>query len=250
MRKVWLLVRLAALVLDGAAVLWIALSAASAGGPQGDAARFERSQHALLQAQVARLAPPPQAATVYAIGIAGWADQDVFIKELDGGLAAIGRILPIQDHTLRLVNDRNTGESLPLANQRNFAEAVHALAAVMHRDADILLLLMTSHGTRQRIRVAPAERGHQRADAAAGRGNARPGGHQEPHRHRVGVLFRQLRAGARQRRYDRAHRRGRQQHARSAARPSATGPISAMRCSGKAYGRASISSMRSTMPAP
>jgi hypothetical protein len=111
LRKLWLLLRLAALVVDGAAVLWIALSAASAGGPQGDAARFERSQHALLRAQVARLAPPPQAATVYAIGIAGWADQNVFIKELDGGLAAIGRILPIQDHTLRLVNDRKTGEA-------------------------------------------------------------------------------------------------------------------------------------------
>ena len=137
MRKLWLLLRLAALVVDGAAVLWIALSAASAGSPHGDAARFERSQHALLQAQVARLAPPPQAATVYTIGIAGWADQEVFIKELDGGLAAIGRILPIQNHTLRLVNDRNTGKSLPLANQGNFAEAVHALAAVMHRDADI-----------------------------------------------------------------------------------------------------------------
>jgi hypothetical protein len=155
MRKLWLLVRLAALVVSGVAVLWIALPAASAGGPQGDAARFERSQHTLLQAQVARLAPPPQAATVYAIGMAGWADQDVFIKELDGGLAAIGRLLPIQDRTLRLVNDRNTGESLPLANQRNLAEAVHALAAVMHRDADILLLLMTSHGTRHGFALRP-----------------------------------------------------------------------------------------------
>jgi hypothetical protein len=114
---------------------------------QRAAARFEQSQRALLQAEVARLAPAKKGATnIYAIGIAGWADQDVFIKELDGGLAAIGGILPIQNRTLRLVNHRQTIENIPFANQRNFAAAVHALGAVMDKKADVLVLLMTSHG--------------------------------------------------------------------------------------------------------
>ena len=56
------------------------------GGPgQPETARVEQSQRSLLQAEIARLAPETKGATdVYAIGVAGWADQDVFLKELDG----------------------------------------------------------------------------------------------------------------------------------------------------------------------
>jgi hypothetical protein len=129
--------------------LWESLNAQYAafkndgGGPPN----FEQSQRSLLQAQIAGLTPPTKGTTnIYALGVAGWADQDVFLKELDGGLAALGGILPIRGHAVRLVNHRETLESLPLANQRNFAVAVHALGDVMNKDADVLLLLMTSHG--------------------------------------------------------------------------------------------------------
>ena len=72
-------------------------SAANAGAAQGEDARFEQSQRSLLQAEVAALIPPKQGATnVYAIGIAGWAGQDVFLKELDGGLAVLERNPPDQ----------------------------------------------------------------------------------------------------------------------------------------------------------
>jgi hypothetical protein len=118
-------------------------SAQAKSGPRG----FDQAQHALLEAEVAKLAPPQKGATnIYTLGIAGWAGQDVFLKELDGALAAIGGVLPIQGHWLRLVNHPETLESLPLANQRNFAAAVHALAQVLDKESDVLLLLMTSHG--------------------------------------------------------------------------------------------------------
>lgn len=116
--------------------------------PQSEAASFETAQQALLQAEIGGLAPPKQGATnIYALGVGGWADQDVFLKELDGGLAAIGGILPIQGHTLRLVNHHETTETVPIANQRNFAASVHALGTAMNKDGDVLVLLMTSHGT-------------------------------------------------------------------------------------------------------
>jgi hypothetical protein len=118
--------------------------------PENEAARLEQSQQALLRAEVARIGPPNKGATnVYAIGIAGWANQDVFIRELDGGLAVFDRILPTRNHTVRLVNGRDTGKTLPLASQRNFAAAVHAVGAAMDKNADVLLLLMTSHGDRR-----------------------------------------------------------------------------------------------------
>jgi len=118
-------------------------TAAADSGPPG----FEQTQRSLLQAEVARLAPrKPGTNNIYALGIAGWADQDVFLKELDGALAAISAVLPIRGHWVRLVSHRDTLESLPLANQRNFAAAVHALGQVVDKESDIFLLLMTSHG--------------------------------------------------------------------------------------------------------
>ena len=76
---------------------------------ESEATGSEQSQRSLLEAEIAALAPPTKGATnVYAIGIAGWADQDVFLKELDGGLAAMGDVLPIKGHTLRLANHSET----------------------------------------------------------------------------------------------------------------------------------------------
>jgi hypothetical protein len=132
-----------------AANLWELLSAqfTALKKDDGGAPGFEQSQRSLLQAEIAGLAPSTKGTTnIYALGVAGWADQDVFLKELDGGLAALGGVLPIRGRAVRLVNHRETLESLPLANQRNFAAAVHALGEVMDKDADVLLLLMTSHG--------------------------------------------------------------------------------------------------------
>ena len=132
--------------------LWEALLARLAppnvtGSVQSEAKDLERSQQALLQAEIAALAPPTKDATnIYALGIAGWAGQDVFLKELDGGLAAIGAALPIRGHSVRLANHLETEQSVPLANQRNFAAAVHAIGDVMNKDEDVLLLLLTSHG--------------------------------------------------------------------------------------------------------
>jgi len=112
------------------------------------AARGQPSQEALLQAAVARL-PPQQPGTtdIYALGVAGWADLDVFTKEIDGAFTALAQILPIQDRTLRLVNFREAAKPAPLASRRNFAAAVRAIGRLMDKDEDVLLLVMSSHGT-------------------------------------------------------------------------------------------------------
>jgi hypothetical protein len=83
---------------------------------------------------------------IYTLAIAGWADN-VFIKELDGGSAAIASVLPIKG-TVRLINHRKTVNTVPLANFQNFRQAVHAIGGIMDKDNDILILLMTSHGDR------------------------------------------------------------------------------------------------------
>ncbi len=116
-------------------------------GAKGQTAHDGQAQSALLAAETADLAPTVKGATnVYALGIAGWADQDVFVKELDGGLAAMGDILPIRGRIMRLINDPSTAEHIPLATDRNFLAAVQAIGKVMNKTDDVLLLLMTSHG--------------------------------------------------------------------------------------------------------
>ncbi|MGA8612758.1 MAG: C13 family peptidase [Xanthobacteraceae bacterium] len=116
----------------------------------GDLAHVTQAQAALLQAEVARLAPSRKGGTaIYALGIAGWASLDVFAKEIDGGLASIARTLPIKDRTLRLINNPATLATVPLASLHNFNAAVHAVGNVMNKDDDVLVLLMTSHGDRK-----------------------------------------------------------------------------------------------------
>lgn len=109
--------------------------------------QIEKSQPRLLQEQVARLTPSRRGETgIYTLAVAGWADQDVFVKELDGALEAIDSVLPIKGRTVRLINRRDTVNTIPLASFSNFAAAVHAIGNVMDKDSDIFVLVMTSHG--------------------------------------------------------------------------------------------------------
>ncbi len=141
----------AALLAAGALALSAPSAAAGEPVPQRpvlDFAQIVQSQPALLKAEIARLAPHRKGETdVYAIGIAGW-PLDVFLKEVDRGLVAIGSVLPIKTRTLHLINHPATVSRVPLATPHNFAAAVHAVGQVMDRDGDVLVLLLTSHGDR------------------------------------------------------------------------------------------------------
>lgn len=109
--------------------------------------QVEKSQPHLLQEQFAQLTPSRKGETeIFTLAVAGWADQDVFVKELDGALEALGSVLPIKGRTVRLINRRDTVTTIPLANFPNFKAAVHAIGNVMDKDNDVFVLVMTSHG--------------------------------------------------------------------------------------------------------
>ena len=113
----------------------------------GQIVQIDKTQPRLLEDQFARLAPSRKGETeIYTLAVAGWADQDVFIKEIDGALEAIGSVLPIKGRTVRLINRRDTVDTIPLANFWNFSAAVHAIGDVMDKDNDVFVLVMTSHG--------------------------------------------------------------------------------------------------------
>lgn len=109
----------------------------------------DAQQRALLKSAVGRLAPQRKGITdLYTIGVAGWADEDVFIKELDGALASMTKVLPVESRVVRLVNRADTMKTTPLATRDNLAAAMAAVGSVMDKSEDVLILFMTSHGTR------------------------------------------------------------------------------------------------------
>jgi len=115
--------------------------------PPIDVAAVELSQPHLLEAEMKKLLPERKGMTdIYAVGIAGWSSRNVFIKELDGGLSALNRSLGLDRGTIRLVNHRDTLEISPVASRTNFAAAVRAVAGVMNREEDVLVVFITSHG--------------------------------------------------------------------------------------------------------
>ena len=109
----------------------------------------DAQQRALLKSAVGRLAPQRNGITdLYTIGVAGWAGEDVFIKELDGALASLTKALPIAGRVVRLVNSADTVRTIPIATRDTIAAAVRAIGDVMDKGEDVLILFMTSHGTR------------------------------------------------------------------------------------------------------
>jgi hypothetical protein len=120
-------------------------------------AQVELAQPALLDAALAQLAPQVKGKTeIYALGIAGSSDQDVFSKELNGGLERLSRVFSLDGRVVRLSNQVDTAASVPAASRQNFAAAVRTVAQVMDRDDDVLLLFMTSHGSNDGVSLSLA----------------------------------------------------------------------------------------------
>jgi hypothetical protein len=120
--------------------------------PRTVLAHLGQLQPALLRSEVTGLLPHRKGETdVYALGISGWATLDVFAKEVDGGLAAIGGVLPIKGRTIRLINSPATAVQVPLATPSNFAAAVHDIGSLMDRGNDVLIVFVTSHGDRNGV---------------------------------------------------------------------------------------------------
>ena len=140
------------------AALFLALAApalaqqgkASSAKIKAEEAKYDDARQAeLMKQQIAALKPQTAGVTdVYAIGVAGWATQDVFIRELNGALAATEKVLPVNG-TIRLINNPGTFSTVPLASRKNFATAVRAVAEAMDKDEDVLFLFVTTHGTPQ-----------------------------------------------------------------------------------------------------
>lgn len=111
--------------------------------------RLEAQQSVRVTAELN--AVPPRDATkanIFMVGISGYGDQDVFARETEQSLDILKSRFGIGDRIVRLINDEASTSTHPIASVQNLGQVLRELGARMDADKDVLILTMTSHGSR------------------------------------------------------------------------------------------------------
>lgn len=114
-----------------------------------DAESLMYAQEERLQTHLQKLVPAVQGATdLFFISFASYAYQDVFLKEVLYSQNVLDRRFATKGRSLVLVNHLDTRAQTPLATVTNLARALRYIGGIMNPDEDILMLYLTSHGSR------------------------------------------------------------------------------------------------------
>ena len=93
----------------------------------------------------------PGRANLYLIAFAGDGEENVFRNEAEFVVHQFVERFDAAGHTLLLVNNPGTLDSTPLASLTNLETAVDDIAQKMDPGQDVLLVFLTSHGTRDHV---------------------------------------------------------------------------------------------------
>ncbi|MEI9983617.1 MAG: C13 family peptidase [Aliidongia sp.] len=117
-------------------------------GPLVDVEQVYSAQPGLMQNALGAIKPhQPGESSLYFLGFASWANQDVFLKEARFAQYLFDDKFGTADRSLLLVDNPATVDKLPLASVSNLRAALDGLAGKMDRDQDVLVLFLTSHGS-------------------------------------------------------------------------------------------------------
>lgn len=107
-------------------------------------------QPRLLEQALSAIKPGRQGRIdLYFVGVAGWAMQDVFMKEVNSVGKLFEERFAAQGRTVRLINNPKSVADAPIASVTSLQRALRQIAGVMDRDEDILFLFLTSHGSQE-----------------------------------------------------------------------------------------------------
>jgi len=110
------------------------------------------AQSKLLQEAIAKLMPRvPDKVNLYFVAFAGDGEENVFRNEAEYADKVLTRRFDAAGHDLLLMNNPATLDEHPLASLSNLETALKAVGEKMDRDADVLLLFLTSHGTKDHL---------------------------------------------------------------------------------------------------
>ncbi len=96
----------------------------------------------------------PGQPNLYLVSVAGYAEQDVFMREVVSIDTLFAERFGTRGRSLMLVNSRATMRDTPLATRTSLKQALDKVGSVMDRDEDILFLFLTSHGRPGRFSLA------------------------------------------------------------------------------------------------
>jgi len=130
--------------------LWVS---GSEGGESGVLRLTEKvlaAQTRLLDEELAEILPGRKGVPgFYFVGFAGDATQDVFLKELMAAERLFAGRFGTAGRSVILANNPQTALDLPFASATNLELVLAKLGRVMNRDGDVLVLFLTSHGSRE-----------------------------------------------------------------------------------------------------
>jgi hypothetical protein len=89
----------------------------------------------------------PGVIDLYLVAFGGYADQDVFMKEVERIRSLFDERFDTTGRSLALINNRQTMKRLPFATATNLGEALQRVGQLMHPEEDVLFLYLTSHGS-------------------------------------------------------------------------------------------------------
>ncbi len=109
-------------------------------------------QPKLLERELAALKPGRKGTIdLYFVGVAGYASQDVFMKEVNSVSKLFRERFDTEGRTVRLINNAKSVADAPVASVTALKAILARIAEVMDRDEDILFLFLTSHGSKERF---------------------------------------------------------------------------------------------------
>ena len=176
--------------------------------------RFFHRQQKLLDEALARLERErPGVEDLYFVGVAPYASQDVFARELTAVKKLIDERFDTDGRSMVLVNSPTTLHDTPIATATNLRAVLERVGRLMNPEEDVLFLFITTHGDERHelafelppLHAAAAHSHGARARAAGLR-------HQVEGPGRLGVLFGRVRRTAQGREHGRHHGRGRDEH--------------------------------------
>jgi Peptidase C13 family len=110
-------------------------------------------QPARIAAAVERVAPSEGKPAVFFVGFAGDGDQTIFKREAVFAQSVFADHFGSADRSMELINDVDDRDSYPLATVSGLTDALKLLAERMNPDQDVLVLTLTSHGSREGLEV-------------------------------------------------------------------------------------------------
>ena len=110
-------------------------------------------QPSRIAAAVERVAPSEGKPAVFFVGFAGNGDQNVFKREAVFAQSVFADHFGSADRSMELINDVDDRDSYPLATVSGLTDGLRLLAGRMNPNEDVLVLTLTSHGSREGLEV-------------------------------------------------------------------------------------------------